>query len=125
EGDDSDYFVSPVGNDAPQTAQVTAIPLPPQSAGNRILTVCQPLLEDEFTKAQSSHDWFQDNVVGDPSNEQIINDYYEIRLNQLPSNSDEATSWGSLRGFTFREGRVEAVVSASSFSAATTRVGIW
>nr|MBA3874694.1 SH3 domain-containing protein [Anaerolineae bacterium] len=125
EGDNTGYFVSPVDSNTGQSIQITPVSLPPQSVGNRVLSVCQPLIEDEFTKGQSAHDWFEDKTFGAPSNEQIINDYYEISLNKPPSTTSEAISWGSLRGFTFRDGRVEAVVSASSFSDVTTRVGIW
>ena len=51
--------------------------------------------------------------------------FYEIRLNTMPAGSDEATSWGSLRGYVFRGARVEAVVNASTFSSVTSRTGLW
>lgn len=89
------------------------------------MSVCQPLIEDEFANGKSTHDWFQDTAADARSNEQIINGFYEIRLNQIPATTDEATSWGSLRGFIFRDGRVEAVISSSRFSDITTRLGIW
>ncbi len=125
EGDQNGYFVSPVDNTTTTSLQATPISVTPQSYGGRILSVCTPALEDEFTNGKSSHDWFQDPTSGARSNEQIINGFYEIRLNQIPASSDEATSWGSLRGFSFRDGRVEAVMSAANFSDITTRVGIW
>lgn len=126
EGDETGYFVMPVGMDTPQFATgPTPIVSNPPPPGGRILTVCNPVLEDEFNNGKSVHDWFQDNTAGARSNEQIINGFYEIRLNQIPATTDEATSWGSLRGFNFRDGRVEAVVSVSNFSDITSRVGIW
>ncbi|MBI1280833.1 MAG: protein kinase [Anaerolineaceae bacterium] len=125
EGDENGYFVSPVDNSSPAPVQITPVSVQPQIYGSRILSVCNATVEDEFTNGQSAHDWFQDKTVGARSNEQLINGFYEIRLNQIPATSDEATSWGSLRGFTFRDGRVEAVVSAANFSDITSRVGIW
>ena len=123
EGDEN-YFVSPVEAGSTQ-AIVTPDVVVVNSASQRILTVCQPVIEDEFVNGESGNDWFEDTTAGGASNEQLINNFYEVRLNDIPATTDEATSWGSLRGFTFREGRVEAVVTASRFSEITSRVGIW
>lgn len=123
EGDET-YFVAPIVGGSSQIL-ITPDAVVVNSASQRILTVCQPLIEDEFVNGKSSHEWFQDTTAGANSNEQIINDFYEIRLNAIPATTDEATSWGSLRGFTFRDGRVEAVMTASRFSDITSRVGVW
>jgi serine/threonine-protein kinase len=121
EGDDS-YFVSPLG------ATPTPAPNQPQVSNHpeRILTANCPIqLEDEFANDASPNDWFQDTRVDVQSNEQIIHDAYELRLNFIPAAKTEATTWGSLRGFTFRGGRVEAVIRAESFSEKPVRTGLW
>jgi len=120
EGDDN-YFVSPAGTSIQGVATIGA----EQAENNRILTVCPIQLVDEFTDGVSRLDWFQDNALGSPSNERIINGYYELVINQIPAGRLEGTTWGSLRGYTFRGGRVEAVVSASNFSDQPSRTGIW
>lgn len=124
---DQNYFVDPVMESANAT-----LPAPPPTRNqptmlnNRILApTCQVVVEDEFTNGISRNDWFQDTTGGARSNEEIINDFYEIRLNRMPEGSNEATSWGSLRGFTFGSARIEAVISASRFSSPPTRTGLW
>ncbi len=126
EGDETGYFVSPVDANDLQAAQATSVtPLTQNQTIGRILSVCNATVEDEFINGKSDHDWFQDTTAGGRSNEQIINGFYEIRLNEIPATTDEASSWGSLRGYSFRDGRVEAVVTAANFSDITSRVGIW
>ncbi len=122
EGDDF-YFASPVILNG-----VTQIfPTRPATHPNRDLTpVCPVVLkEDEFENGLSPNDWFTDLTAGARSNERLIDGFYELQLNQIPANNDEGVTWGSLRGFTFRSGRVEAVISASSFSDGTVRTGVW
>jgi serine/threonine protein kinase/uncharacterized protein YraI len=91
----------------------------------RVMSSCIPLLEDEFTGGLSSHDWFEDRTEGARSNEQVIDDYYQLRLNFISAGDNEANTWGSLRDYTFRSRRVDAVIRASSFSDVTTRTGLW
>lgn len=121
EGDEV-YFVDPILN----TASTTPTRHAPT---NRLLSPdCQTILiEDEFTGGISENDWFQDLRPGTRSNERIIDDFYEIVLNQLPEGSDpEAVSWGTLRGHVFGDVRVEGVISASRFSPATsTHIALW
>jgi hypothetical protein len=83
------------------------------------------MVQDEFARGVSPNDWFQDAREGARSNERIIEDFYELRLNIIPAGADDVTTWGSLRGFEFRDGRVEAVIKADQFSEATARTGIW
>ena len=122
EGDDS-YFVSPVTG---------GLPMPPPArpdlrpAGRVLAPACNLVLEDDFTGGVSRLDWFQDTRPGIRSNERIGDGFYEVALNQLPPGRNEATSWGSLRGFFFRSARVEGVVSAEHFSADdSARTGLW
>jgi hypothetical protein len=119
EGDDR-YFVSPLNLNNPGDG------LPPPGQAGRILTgSCPVLVQDEFARGVSNNDWFQDASPDARSNEQIIEDFYELRLNILPPGSDDVTTWGSLRGVTFRDGRVEAVIKADKFSTEAARTGIW
>jgi hypothetical protein len=126
EGDDA-YFLDPII----ESANATLPPPPstrtqPSLLTNRVLApTCDVLVEDEFTNGVSNNDWFEDTSATVRSNEEIIDDFYEIRLNQMPEGSNEATSWGSLRGRTFNDARIEAVISASRFSSPPTRTGIW
>jgi len=120
EGDDS-YFVSPLNANNPPPNQP-----PPSGRNNRFLTPnCPVLIEDEFADDTSFNDWFQDTREGIQSNERIVGDAYELRLNFMPAGRDEATTWGSLRDFTFRGGRVEAVIRADKFADETARTGLW
>ncbi|MEO8609698.1 MAG: protein kinase, partial [Chloroflexota bacterium] len=120
EGDDR-YFVSPLVLNGPIPDQVQFTP----HQGRILAGSCPLLVEDEFARGISTNDWFQDARDGARSNERIIEDYYELRLNLLQDGKDEVTTWGSLRGFNFRDGRVEAVIKADQFSEASARTGIW
>lgn len=118
EGDDN-YFVSPLTTNPPNQP-------PPPGQENRILTVnCPVLVEDEFIDGTSFNDWFQDEEEGTQSNERIVEDAYQLRLNFMPANREELTTWGSLRGYTFREGRVEAVIRVDKFADEDSRTGLW
>ncbi len=126
EGDDA-YFLDPIlESDNVTLPPPPSTPIGPTMLNNRVLAPnCQVLVEDEFTNGTSQNDWFEDASPGARSNEEIIDDFYEVRLNQMPDGGNEATSWGSLRGHTFRDARIEAVISASYFSSPPTRTGIW
>jgi serine/threonine protein kinase len=114
---DNIYFVSPLNENS--------VPLPP-AQNNRFLTPnCPILIEDEFADGTSFNDWFQDQETDTRSNERIVDDFYELRVNFIPQGADEATTWGSLRGFEFRDARVEAVIEVEKFAEDTARTGIW
>ncbi len=116
---DTEYFVDPVESEVVAT-------LGPPLLTNRVLaTSCQVIMEDEFTNGLTVNDWFVDTTAGARSNERLVDDFYEVRLNRLPEGSDEATSWGSLRDHVFRDGRVEAVITATAFSTPFNRTGLW
>lgn len=125
---DVNYFVDPIAGSA-QAVGATAVPPPTDRVQTGVLTdrvlapTCQVILQDEFTNGQSANDWFQDERTGIRSNERIIDDYYEIRLNQL--SGADVTSWGSLRGRTFGDMRVEAVITSPNFSDGSARTGLW
>jgi hypothetical protein len=58
----------------------------------------------------------------------VIDDFYVVSLNSLPVGSQEAISWGSLRGTqvdSLGDMRVEAVILADKFSFPGTRTGLW
>jgi serine/threonine-protein kinase len=96
------------------------------NVGRAVLTLdCTPLFEDNF-----------ENNIGDPrwatvteaesqlSTVGFANDSYRITIRDIPS--DEGVSWGTLQELTWEDVRVEAVMSASRFSAgARTRMGLW
>jgi uncharacterized protein YgiM (DUF1202 family) len=121
EGDNA-YFVSPVS-----MSGVNQLAPTPRPVDGRVLSNNCPVVmkEDEFVNGLSPNDWFEDRTPGARSNERIIDGFYEMRLNFIPPNANEAVTWGSLRGFNFRSARVEAVFSATSFSDETVRAGIW
>jgi serine/threonine protein kinase/uncharacterized protein YgiM (DUF1202 family) len=122
EGDDN-YFVSPLAGNNPLS---TPNPNEITGSNSRILTQnCPVLIEDEFTDGTSFNDWFQDEREGTQSNERIVQDAYRLRLNFMPTGRAELTTWGSLRGFSFRGGRVEAVIRADKFSSGLDRTGLW
>jgi serine/threonine protein kinase/uncharacterized protein YraI len=108
EGDDR-YFVTPLGG----------------AMGGRVLTRCSAQIEDEFTDGLTTNDWFQDTSTDGRSTERVIDGAYELRLNLMPTGQSEVTSWGSMRGYDFRGGRVEAVIRAEQFDEVTARTGIW
>ena len=115
---DASYFVEPVASPS-ASAQ-------PVLAGTRVLGPgCVPLVEDEFRGGVSANDWFIDTRADVPSNERIVDDFYDVAINRLTPGLAEATSWGSLRGRVFRDKRVEAVITADRFSSTPTRTGLW
>jgi serine/threonine-protein kinase len=110
------YFVAPDG----LAETITSTPLP----DGVVLAACNRLLiEDSFTGGTSRNEWFQG--TGNRSVAEIVDGSYQLRIGTGTGN-DDPTTWGSLRGFTFRSARVEAVVRSSSFSDENPgRVGIW
>ena len=130
EGDTS-YFVDPLpggGSTAPLAGTPTLPPAPtrpPAVQTSRVLAPsCDLIIEDEFAGARSTHDWFQDTAPNGTSAEEIIDGFYAIHLLD-PLQRDEATSWGSLRGYVFRNMRVEAAISASRWSENQSSTGLW
>ena len=127
---DNHYFVDPLPDaDQPLSTVPTARPplptQPPLIQSDRVLALtCDLILEDEFSGGRSPRDWFQDTAPGGSSTEQIIDDFYVIRLLDAQGRS-EATSWGSLRGYVFRSMRVEAVINASHWTDTQSTTGLW
>ena len=117
------YFADPL----PATAPPLPTRLPVQF--RRVLApTCNVILEDEFTRGQTSNDWFIDERPGIQSNERIMDDFYEVSLNFMPPNVEEATSWGTVRNASvqdLRDARIEAVIAVESFSTAGSRTGLW
>ena len=120
------YFVDPLPPDA------TPTPTPADSAAvqfRRVLApTCNLIMQDEFGGGRTEHDWFTEERPDLQSNLRVINDFYEISLNYLPENTEEATSWGSLRGGQFHQlqnARIEAVIAAENWSAPGSRTGLW
>ncbi|MBZ0300133.1 MAG: protein kinase [Anaerolineae bacterium] len=121
---DITYFVGPI------LANATPTPTGrPVIQFRRVLApTCNLITQDEFSNGQSTNDWFIDERPGVQSNERIIDDFYEISLNFMPSRSEEATSWGSLRGGQvqqLRDARIEAVMAVENWSAPGSRTGLW
>lgn len=124
EGDDS-YFVDPLSSDSPATPLPGTPTAPPAVQTSRVLApTCDLIVEDEFTGGRTTHDWFQSAAPGGTSVEEVIDDFYVIRLLD-PLERDEATSWGSLRGYVFRNMRVEAVISADHWEETQSATGLW
>jgi serine/threonine protein kinase len=117
------YFAEPLPVDAPPPP--TRLPV----QFRRVLApTCNVILEDEFARGQTTNDWFLDERDGIQSNERIINDFYEVSLNFMPPNVEEATSWGTVRGGgvqDLRDARIEAVIAVDSFSTPGSRTGLW
>jgi serine/threonine-protein kinase len=107
------YFVSPL------TATATAT-----EPGRILSTGCQQVyVEDTFAGGVSKNDWFTGSA--NRNAQEIVEGSYQLRIGTGTGHA-EPTTWGSLRGFTFGDARVEAVVSASHFQAGdSTRTGIW
>lgn len=110
------YFVAPIDSGA--------LPQPPTTVPGRVLgPSCNAVVEDDFLGAYSPNDWFQGN--GNRSVAKIVEGAYQLRIG-TGSGRTEPTTWGSLRGYSFSNARIEAVVSSSSFSQENPgRVGIW
>jgi serine/threonine protein kinase len=119
EGDDQ-YFVQPLL----MLPTFTPTPLVTTTPGERVLTICQPLREDEFTNGRSTNAWFESANSSLSSYARIIDDYYELTINE-PVEERAAAIWGSLRSYDLREGRVEAVIQSSHFEDAQVRTGLW
>jgi hypothetical protein len=122
EGDET-YYVGPIAG-----AGITPVAVVPTVAAlnSPVLTRdCTPLLEDDFQNGSSPNDWFQETTAGNRSNERIAPGAYELRLNFAEEGQDESLTWGSLRGFSFRSARVEAVIRTETFTGSTIRTGIW
>lgn len=121
EGDDY-RFVGPVEDFIPRQPQNGGDP-----ASGRVLTAtCSRLvIEDDFLGGISQNDWFQDTTPGARSNEEIVNGAYQLRLNNRSTGRDEVTTWGSLRGYTFGDARIEAVITTTYFADERTRTGLW
>lgn len=121
EGDDY-RFVGPTENFVSRQPESTGDP-----ATGRVLTAtCTRLLiEDEFIGAVSQNDWFQDTGLGTRSNEKIVNGAYQLRLNLRQPGRDDVTTWGSLRGYTFSDARIEVIITTTYFASDETRTGLW
>jgi hypothetical protein len=83
------------------------------------------ILEDDFTGANATGDWYQ----GETDNSRVLvgDGAYEISL-KLPreeQGNEPPISWGSLRGYTFRDVRVDAYITASAFNTGEDRTGLW
>lgn len=117
------YFVGPVSG--PGITPVAIVPTVPPRTAPVLERQCTLLLEDNFEAGFSPNDWFQDTGEGNRSNERIISGAYELRLNFAEEGQNESLTWGSLRGFTFRSARVEAVIRTDTFTGSTIRTGIW
>ncbi|MAS32367.1 MAG: hypothetical protein CL610_00075 [Anaerolineaceae bacterium] len=121
------YFVDPLPPDATPTPTPVATRIRTQF--RRVLApTCNVILEDEFMNGKTANDWFVDDRPNLQSNERIVDDFYEISLNYLPLNADEATSWGSLRGDTVQnleDARIEAVIAVENWTAPGSRTGLW
>jgi serine/threonine-protein kinase len=123
---DINYFVDPVL--VTPTPTLPPVTRPPAQFRRVLGPACPVIVEDEFAGGKTDNDWFIDDRPGIQSNERLIDDFYEIRLNSLPPNDNEATSWGSLRGpriQQLRDGRIEAVIVTPRFSTPGTRTGLW
>lgn len=115
EGDER-YFVSPL--------ETGAQPPTPNPDADRVLgPPCPALVEDDFERRLSRHNWFQG--TGNRSVAEIVDGAYQLRIGTGAGGS-EATTWGSLRDFRFRDARVEAVIRAAKFTPdVSVRTGIW
>ncbi|MBI5667478.1 MAG: protein kinase [Chloroflexi bacterium] len=116
EGDDR-YFVSPLETGVVQ-------PPTPDTDTDRVLgPPCPILVEDDFDRRLSRHNWFQG--TGNRSVIEIVDGAYQLRIGTGTGGS-EATTWGSLRDFRFRDARVEAVIRAAKFTPdVNVRTGLW
>lgn len=118
EGDSSGYFVGP--RDLPEERS-SGVGRPTAPAPG-LRTVCDVLIEDDF-EGSTANDWFVGTAAR--SVVRVRDGAYQVGLAER-TGSDEAVSWGSLRGIEFEDATVEAVIRASSFSGATpVRVGLW
>jgi hypothetical protein len=122
EGDDEGYFVGPADGEVDTQAGVERAYL--QSN-------CAVLIEDDFESETSPNDWFFDAT--DRYEVGIYNGAYNLQINFLrdtgagdPQGEAAPALWGSLRGVTFADASVEAVITASVFNSSTdSRTGLW
>jgi serine/threonine protein kinase/formylglycine-generating enzyme required for sulfatase activity len=122
EGKGDVYWIGPV-----ETGAAT-MPLTPIASANDTsisLPSCNVIVEDDFTGADATGDWYQGET--DSSHVLIADGAYEITLKLSPDQQGNETpiSWGSLRGFTFRDVRVDAYITATAFDTGEDRTGIW
>ncbi|MBC7871673.1 MAG: SH3 domain-containing protein [Chitinophagaceae bacterium] len=110
EGDSEVYYV------APRPGEQSSPPR--DSVGPN----CDVIVEDDFETNTTLNDWFIGR--GNRSILRIERGAYEIALGQTPG-SEEAVSWGSLRGFEFTDASIGAVIRSSSFNDETSRMGLW
>ncbi|MBZ0295433.1 MAG: TIR domain-containing protein [Anaerolineae bacterium] len=119
---DTEYFVEPVAKGISPDEGRPTLP-PPVQTDRTLAPACQVIVEDEFANGQTSNDWFQDSGV--QSDVEVIDDYYRIHIQEI-DNEEEGISWGSLRGRSFSDARIEAVISASTFTQEqVARTGLW
>lgn len=97
------------------------IPSPVSAAGRSLGPACDAIVSDDFAGGSTPHDWFSGSAVG--SVVRVIDEFYRISLREEAP--PEAVSWGSLRGFSFSDARIEAVILADSFDAPSSRTGLW
>lgn len=111
---DTYRFVAPV-------TQLT--PTPDPSSGYVLSDQCSRLLiEDDFAGGVSKNRWFQE--IGNRSAVEIVDGAYQLRIGTGTGRTFPST-WGNLQDVVFGDGRVEAVVRASSFTDDQSRVGLW
>ncbi len=121
---DVDYFVEPVGGQAPIALTplgpiATPRPGTPNSAA--LAAVCALQLEDDFRGNTSAYDWWLGASAG--STVRFDSEAYVVRIDALGGR--ESVSWGTLQGLTWGDVRVEAVMRASRFSLTPVRMGLW
>ena len=122
ESNDEFYFIEPLegsGMDGRPTVPPDAeVPLE-----DMLLSRCTVIAEDNFTDERTNNDWFIGR--GARSDVRLNNDAYEIVLGSVGSDND-ATSWGSLRGYNPESARIEAIITAQQFErVSNARTGLW
>jgi len=116
EGDSEVYYVAPRPGESRSSGNQ---PPPP---GENIAPNCDVIVQDDFETNTTQNDWFLGR--GNRSIVRIERGAYEIALGQTPG-SEEAVSWGSLRGVDFTDASIGAVIRSPSFSDETSRMGLW
>jgi hypothetical protein len=122
EGDNSAYFVEPIGGGTTEAAtpiaQTGGVGVPEEAV---LAESCALELEDSFDNGVTPYNWF---VGGGRLSQVAVGDgAYIVRIDQLAGR--EAVSWGTLQDLTWTDVRAEAVMRASSFSDSPVRMGIW
>jgi serine/threonine protein kinase/uncharacterized protein YraI len=90
------------------------------------LSSCSRVLLEEDFEFGSEIAWFR-NTDSARYNVQIGDGAYQVNLNSLlPIGNADPVSWGSTQDYSFREGRLDAVIRTSQFtSRPTSRTGVW